>query len=110
MDHAEPFPEGTTSAGNCHAWCTTCHQLKTERRLRFTDTKPDGSATLTTAWGQRFSIPPRPFLHDPNDDPGDDGNDTGLPRQSPGDDGPGSRPSCSEGESAGVPPDDPPPF
>jgi hypothetical protein len=65
MDHAEPYPAGTTSAGNCHAWCKTCHQLKTERRLRFTDTKPDGSATLITAWGQRFSIPPRPFLHDP---------------------------------------------
>ena len=67
MDHAQPYPAGTTSAGNCHAWCKTCHQLKTERRLRFTDTKPDGSATLITAWGQRFSIPPRPFLHDPTD-------------------------------------------
>ena len=67
MDHAQPYPEGSTSASNCRAWCPTCHQLKTERRLRFTDTRPDGSATLTTAWGQRFSIPPRPFLHDPSD-------------------------------------------
>ena len=79
MDHAEPYPAGTTSAGNCHAWCTTCHQLKTERRLRFTDTKPDGSATLITAWGQRFSIPPRPFLHDPTDRT-DDSGPPGMPQ------------------------------
>ena len=73
MDHAIPFPEGSTSAGNCKAWCSTCHQLKTERRLRVTDTQPDGSATLITEWGQTFRIPPRPFLHDPADEPPDDG-------------------------------------
>ena len=92
MDHALPYPEGSTSAENCKAWCTTCHQLKTERRLQFTDTQPDGSATLITAWGQRFTIPPRPFLHDPADEPVTD------------EDEPPEQPAPPE------PTDDPPPF
>ena len=89
MDHAIPYPEGSTSAANCKAWCTTCHQLKTERRLRVTDNQPDGSATLTTAWGQKFTIPPRPFLHDPADEPPTDqaptdtGNRTDPPGETP---------------------------
>jgi hypothetical protein len=101
MDHAEPYPAGTTSAGNCHAWCKTCHQLKTDRHLRFTDTKPDGSATLVTAWGQRFSIPPRPFLHHPSDHSdeaaqrADDSRTSGRPPDAP--------PLPDRG-------DDPPPF
>jgi hypothetical protein len=69
MEHAVPFPEGPSSAANCRAWCPTCHQLKTQGRLRFTDTQADGSATLITEWGQTFRIPPRPFLHDPADEP-----------------------------------------
>jgi hypothetical protein len=102
MDHAEPYPAGTTSAQNCHAWCKNCHQLKTERRLRFTDTQPDGSATLITAWGQRFSIPPRPFLHDPNDNT--------EPSSGPHDRDASSPTSGVDGEPADRPPDDPPPF
>jgi len=88
MDHAIPFPEGSTSAGNCKAWCSTCHQLKTERRLQFTDTQADGSATLITEWGQTFRIPPRPFLHDPADEPPDDGPPEEPPPPTPTDDTP----------------------
>jgi hypothetical protein len=72
LEHAIPFPEGPSSAANCRAWCPTCHQLKTAGRLRFTDTQADGSATLITEWGQTFRIPPRPFLHDPADEPPQD--------------------------------------
>jgi len=89
MDHQLPFPLGSSSAANCKAWCPTCHQLKTERRLHFCDTRPDGSATLITEWGQKFTIPPRPFLHDPADKPpSDDPPAQESPRPNTGDDTP----------------------
>ena len=46
-----------------------CHQLKTAGHITVTDTHADGSRTWTTASGQTVHIPPRPFLHDPADDP-----------------------------------------
>lgn len=65
MDHVIPFPEGSSSAVNGDGKCIRCHVLKTLGLLRTSDHKADGSAVLTSAWGQRFVIPPRPFLHDP---------------------------------------------
>ena len=76
MDHAVPFPEGSTSAGNCGGLCRRHHQLKTERLADVVDSKPDGSATWVTALGQTVRIPPRPFLHDPTDD---EAHDVGPP-------------------------------
>ena len=46
-----------------------CHQLKTAGHITVTDSTADGSRTWTTASGQTVTIPPRPFLHDPADDP-----------------------------------------
>ncbi len=67
MDHALPFPEGETSAGNCGGCCNRHHPLKTAGYLDIENSKADGSATFLTRWGQRISIPPRPFLHDAAD-------------------------------------------
>ncbi len=67
MDHAIPFPDGETSAGNCGGCCNRHHPLKTAGYLDIHDSSTDGSATFLTAWGQKISIPPRPFLHDPAD-------------------------------------------
>ena len=67
MDHATPFPVGSTSAANAGGLCRVHHQLKTARLADLTDSKADGSGTWTTAWGQQTSITPRPFLHDPAD-------------------------------------------
>ncbi len=62
MDHAEPFPAGTSSAQNCGALSRRCHQLKTEGFADIVDSRADGSATWVTAWGQRIALPPRPIL------------------------------------------------
>ncbi len=67
MDHALPFPDGETSAGNCGGCCNRHHPLKTAGYLDIENSNTDGSATFLTAWGQKISIPPRPFLHDPAD-------------------------------------------
>ena len=67
MDHAIPFPDGETSAENTGGLCRTHHQMKTERLADVIDSRADGSATWLTGWGQRITIPPRPFLHDPTD-------------------------------------------
>jgi hypothetical protein len=83
-DHAVPFPEGETSAANLGALDTTHHQLKTSGYLSLEDSAADGSAILSTLWGQRIVIPPPGFLREP--DPSD------------------WRPTPPE------PPDDPPPF
>ncbi len=94
MDHAVPFPAGASTSGNCRAYCTTCHQLKTAGRLRPSATRADGSGVLTSAWGQTYAIPARPFLHDPAD----------L------DDGPEPAALCGAGDTAhlGDPPGRPP--
>jgi hypothetical protein len=67
MDHALPFPDGSTSTANCGGLCTKHHQQKTARLADLHDSDEDGSGTWITAWGQRITIPPRPFLHDPAD-------------------------------------------
>jgi hypothetical protein len=67
MDHAIPFPQGESSAANTGGLCRTHHQHKTAGQVDVEDSEADGSATWTTGWGQRISIPPRPFLHDPSD-------------------------------------------
>jgi hypothetical protein len=67
MDHARPFPDGSSSAANCGALHTTCHQLKTAGLLDLTDTAADGSATWRTAWGQVIHIPAPAYLDDPRD-------------------------------------------
>ena len=62
MDHADPFPHGASSAANCGAFCTTCHQLKTAGMIAVTDSRADGSCTWHTAWGQTIHVPPRDVL------------------------------------------------
>ena len=57
MDHVTPYPQGRSSAANCDTKCITCHQLKTDNRIRVTDSHPDGSRTWTTRWGQTVRIP-----------------------------------------------------
>jgi hypothetical protein len=69
LDHALEFPAGPSSAANTGACCTTEHQLKTAGGVRITESRPDGSCTWTTAWGQRVRVPARPFLHDPRPAP-----------------------------------------
>ncbi|MFN8145934.1 MAG: DUF222 domain-containing protein [Candidatus Nanopelagicales bacterium] len=67
MDHATPFPQGSTSAANCGGLCVHHHQLKTQRYADLLDSAPDGSGTWITGHGQHIRIEPRPFLHDPLD-------------------------------------------
>jgi len=69
LDHVVEFPDGPSSATNTDGKCVVCHQLKTAGHITITDTRADGSRTWTTASGQTVKIPPRPFLHDPTDDP-----------------------------------------
>jgi hypothetical protein len=64
MDHALEFPEGASSAANCGALCTTCHQLKTAHLVDIEDSRADGSCTWRTSWGQRIELAPRPVLAD----------------------------------------------
>jgi hypothetical protein len=68
-DHALPFPQGETTSANLGALDTTHHQLKTNGYLDIHDSAADGSAILTTLWGQRIHIPPPDFLREP--DPSD---------------------------------------
>ena len=68
MDHAVPYPQGPSSAANTGGACTTDHQLKTAGHLALTRSRPDGSCTWTTAWGQTRQVPARPYLHDPRHD------------------------------------------
>jgi hypothetical protein len=84
-DHAEPFPEGETTSANLGALDTTHHQLKTHGYLDITDSAADGSAILSTLWGQRIVIPPPDFLREPD-------------------------PSTWRPDPPPTPPDDPPPF
>ncbi|MFC6237624.1 HNH endonuclease [Longivirga aurantiaca] len=66
IDHAEEAPHGPTTAGNCGALCTECHQRKTAGLLDITDSRPDGTATFNTALGQTVRIPARPNLPRPH--------------------------------------------
>ena len=65
LDHAEEHPHGPTSACNCGALCTECHQRKTTGLLDITDSRADGTATFHTALGQTVRIPARPYLPRP---------------------------------------------
>jgi len=72
LDHAEEFPRGPSSADNCGMLCTGCHRRKTLGLFDITDSRADGSATITTAWGQTVRIAPRPYLprvHEPDPPP-----------------------------------------
>jgi len=62
MDHATPFPDGPSDSANCGALCVRCHQLKTAGHADIEDSRPDGSMTWATAFGQRVHVPPRPVL------------------------------------------------
>jgi hypothetical protein len=84
-DHAEAFPDGETSSANLGALDTTHHQLKTNGYLDIENSAPDGSAILSTLWGQRIHIPPPDFLREPD-------------------------PSTWRPEPPPPTPDDPPPF
>ncbi len=95
LDHATSFPAGPSTARNTGALCTTCHQLKTDRRASITDSRPDGSCTWTTGWGQRVVIPAHPYLDEPYlDDPYLDRPVTALPV-------PAARPRYGEVDAAG---------
>jgi hypothetical protein len=48
MDHADPYPPGHSSTGNCGCHCTTCHQLKTAGHATRENSKADGSCTWVT--------------------------------------------------------------
>jgi hypothetical protein len=72
MDHADPYPDGHSSAANTGAVCVPDHQLKTGGHARIENSASDGSCDWVTAWGQRVHIPARPFLHDPADHPDPD--------------------------------------
>lgn len=96
LDHAVPFPDGPSTAGNTGGRCTTCHQLKTAGHADVLDSRADGSSTWRTAWGQTVRVPPRSFLP-ASDDP--------TPQQ------PEPPPSEGRASSGARPPfDDPPPF
>jgi hypothetical protein len=84
-DHAEAFPDGDTSAANLGALDTTHHQLKTNGYLGIENSAADGSAILTTLWGQRIHIPAPDFLREPD-------------------------PSTWRPDPPPTPPEDPPPF
>jgi hypothetical protein len=43
--------------------------MKTARLAHIHHSAADGSGDWITAWGQHIRIPPRPFLHDPADQP-----------------------------------------
>ena len=106
MDHAIPFPEGETSAANCGGACNRHHPLKTAGYVDILDSKADGSTTFLTAWGQKITIPPRPFLHDPADHPT---NDPDEPEAPPGQSSsPPAPPSCAPTPGPDQPGD--PPF
>lgn len=95
-DHAVPHPEGPTSSANMGGISITHHQLKTAGYFDIEDSQADGSCVIATRWGQRIVVPPRAFLHPP------DQPDPGPPApydDSPDDDDP-PRPTD----------DDPPPF
>ncbi|HET7901763.1 MAG TPA: hypothetical protein VFL59_11300, partial [Candidatus Nanopelagicales bacterium] len=62
-------------------------QQKTAGLVDIEDSAADGSATWTTGWGQRITIAPRPFLHDPADRPPPDA----LPPRPPAEPPPGDR-------------------
>jgi hypothetical protein len=68
MDHAEEFPTGHSCTANCGLLCLECHQRKTLGLLTILESQADGSATFQTAWGQRFTVRPRPYLPDPDRD------------------------------------------
>jgi hypothetical protein len=65
-DHALPFPDGETTSANLGALDTTHHQLKTNGYLGIESSAADGSAILTTLWGQRIHIPAPDFLREPD--------------------------------------------
>jgi hypothetical protein len=72
MDHADPYPDGHSSATNTGAVCVPDHQLKTGGHAHIENSAADGSCDWITAWGQRIHIPARPFLYDPADHPDPD--------------------------------------
>ncbi len=70
-DHAMPHPEGATSSANMGGISITHHQLKTAGYFDIEDSQADGSCVIATRWGQRIVVPPRAFLHPPDQsDPG----------------------------------------
>jgi hypothetical protein len=71
MDHATAFPEGPSDAANTGGACLSDHQLKGAGLLGIQHSSADGSCDWTTLWGQRVHIPPRPYLHEPDDRPCD---------------------------------------
>jgi hypothetical protein len=81
----DPVPRRRDLAANLGALDTTHHQLKTHGYLDIEDSAADGSAILTTLWGQRIVIPPPDFLREPD-------------------------PSDWRPEPPPPPPEDPPPF
>ncbi|MBI1378912.1 MAG: DUF222 domain-containing protein, partial [Frankiales bacterium] len=65
MDHALPFPEGSSDTANCGGLCSRCHQVKTAGHATIEDSAPDGSGTWVTRWRQRIRIPAQPVLEPP---------------------------------------------
>ena len=64
MDHADPFPHGTTSTANNGSVCADCHAIKTAGGAFIDHSAPDGSGVWRTAWGQIVRIHPTRYLDD----------------------------------------------
>ncbi|MBI1378809.1 MAG: DUF222 domain-containing protein, partial [Frankiales bacterium] len=62
MDHALPFPAGSSDTANCGGLCSRCHQVKTAGHATIEDSAPDGSGTWVTRWRQRIRIPAQSVL------------------------------------------------
>ncbi|MBI1379179.1 MAG: hypothetical protein GC157_17125 [Frankiales bacterium] len=69
MDHALPFPAGSSDTANCGGLCSRCHQVKTAGHATIEDSAPDGSGTWVTRWRQRIRIPAQPILQPRRPDP-----------------------------------------
>jgi hypothetical protein len=69
MDHGTRFPQGPSNTTNAHLRCLTCHQLKTAGHVSIHDTRPDGSHTWRSIWGQSVHVPARAFLPGRDDPP-----------------------------------------
>lgn len=93
--HSHRTRDGVIAQSSC---APRDHQQKTACLADLADTAADGSATWITAWGQRITIPPRPFLHDPAVHP---------PAGGPGAPGPGDEPDAPDKPPANPPEQDP---
>jgi hypothetical protein len=61
LDHAVPWPDGPTSAGNLTGFCTNHHRGKHQAPGWRYDLSADGTLTVSTPSGLVASTGPPPF-------------------------------------------------